>query len=372
MNKENNSQLQFYMDMSNHQMTANEFFCPALLQSLERNFGWTNAVISYFDTNGRFLSWVEKDGLTMDSEEHPYREIAKTDILRYMIYQDSVRDHLTYYNTVPKLYKATDVMSNLDYENTQFVKFLEKNFKSHYCVTLAFGINAYITVSFFKRKDEGDFTDEDMEELSEIYVFIANAYMTFKKYEQRKILLNIQSKIISGGVEKAYIVTDDFNHVMECNDAAKKYMEEILGESIDKQIGNMDEACGWLSFVLWESKGEKAAGMVQTRMVQDFILKVHTYDQTYSNGIVDRYHWITISRKSEKRDWEYSTKTQTLTHAEQQVAELMYNGLTYKEIAAKLVVSYHTVKKHVQNIYNKCGVKSRYQLYKWIENQENN
>ncbi|MCR5467594.1 MAG: helix-turn-helix transcriptional regulator [Lachnospiraceae bacterium] len=64
------------------------------------------------------------------------------------------------------------------------------------------------------------------------------------------------------------------------------------------------------------------------------------------------------------------TKNQTLTNAEQRVAELMYNGLTYKEIAAELVISYHTVKKHVQNIYTKCGVKSRYQLYKWIENQQ--
>ena len=52
------------------------------------------------------------------------------------------------------------------------------------------------------------------------------------------------------------------------------------------------------------------------------------------------------------------------------VAELMYNGLTYKAIADELVISYHTVKKHVQNIYTKCGVKSRFQLYKWLENRE--
>lgn len=370
MDKESNAQLQFYMDMSNHQMTANEFFCPALLESLERNFGWKNALISYFDTQGKFLSWVTKDGLCLDDENHPYREIAKTDVVRYIIYQDGVRDHLTYYNVKPRLYKSSEVLGDLDYDNTQLVNFMERHFSSHYSVTLAFGINAYIQVAFFKTKEEGDFTDFEMDELSHIYVFIANAYMTFKKYEQRKIVLNIQSKIIANGVEKAYLVTDDFNHVMTCNDAAKKYMEEILGESIEKQIGNMDEACGWLSFVLWESKDEKAAKMTQTRIIQDYILKVHTYDQTYSNGIIDRYHWITISRKNEEKDGIVLTRNQTLTHAEQQVAELMYNGLTYKEIAAELVVSYHTVKKHVQNIYAKCGVKSRYQLYKWIENEQ--
>ena len=58
-----------------------------------------------------------------------------------------------------------------------------------------------------------------------------------------------------------------------------------------------------------------------------------------------------------------------LTHVEQRVAELMCQGLTYKAIADELVVSYHTVKKHVQNIYSKCGINSRYELYKWMEDQ---
>ena len=47
----------------------------------------------------------------------------------------------------------------------------------------------------------------------------------------------------------------------------------------------------------------------------------------------------------------------------------MCQGLTYKAIADELVVSYHTVKKHVQNIYSKCGINSRYELYKWMEDQ---
>lgn len=34
------------------------------------------------------------------------------------------------------------------------------------------------------------------------------------------------------------------------------------------------------------------------------------------------------------------------------------------------MVSYHTVKKHVQNIYAKCGVNSRFELYRWLEEKE--
>ena len=41
---------------------------------------------------------------------------------------------------------------------------------------------------------------------------------------------------------------------------------------------------------------------------------------------------------------------------------LLKKGLAYRAIAEELLISYHTVKKHVENIYAKCGVKSRHQL----------
>ena len=48
--------------------------------------------------------------------------------------------------------------------------FLEENFRKHYSVTLAFGINAYIQAAFFKSREDGDFTEQEIEELKEIYV----------------------------------------------------------------------------------------------------------------------------------------------------------------------------------------------------------
>lgn len=52
------------------------------------------------------------------------------------------------------------------------------------------------------------------------------------------------------------------------------------------------------------------------------------------------------------------------------MARLLAKGLTYQAVADQLVVSYHTVKKHVQNIYQKCGVNSRFQLYRWMERND--
>ena len=131
-----------------------------------------------------------------------------------------------------------------------------------------------------------------------------------------------------------------------------------------------------MPFLLGGEEDVQAEDRVQTRVIKNYIFKIYTYDQTYSNGIIDRYHWITISKKKEQSASASpapksisASGESLLTHAEQMLAELMCQGLTYKAIADELVVSYHTVKKHVQNIYSKCGINSRYELYKWMEDQ---
>ena len=213
MGNENANQMNFFSEMSEYQITAREFFSTVLLDSLYRNFGFNDILISYFDTHGNFLSWTNRSGALIDYEGHPYRRFMENDVVRYRIYIEAVRDHLTYFNVEPRLYKATDVIGEKDYENSPYVRFLEENFRKHYSVTLAFGINAYIQAAFFKSKEDGDFTEQEIEELKEIYVYVANSYKNFKKYEQAKIIANIQSEIIASG-EKAFLVTDDFTHVM--------------------------------------------------------------------------------------------------------------------------------------------------------------
>ena len=81
----------FFSEMSEYQITAQEFFSSVLLDSLNRNFGLKKAVISYFDTEGQFLSWTSWKGIMMDCEDHPYRKIAALDVVRNLIYREAVR-----------------------------------------------------------------------------------------------------------------------------------------------------------------------------------------------------------------------------------------------------------------------------------------
>lgn len=52
-----------------------------------------------------------------------------------------------------------------------------------------------------------------------------------------------------------------------------------------------------------------------------------------------------------------------LTKREIEILELLINGDTYQEISEKLIISVNTVKKHCSNIYQKCGVKNRNQIF---------
>lgn len=360
---DNTNQFKFFTDMSHHQVSVNEFFSNTLLDLIEENYGFSNTMISYFDTDGEFLSWVDRDGLRLACEQHPYQKFVNKDIVRYTIFQEAVRDKLTYFNVEPRVYQSTNVISESDYETSTYVRYLEDIFGAHYCTTLAFGMNAYIQVSFYKTKEEGDFTAEELQAIQRIYVYISNFYKNFKKHEHAKIVSSIKTMIITEGSD-AYFITDDFQHVMSMNKKSNAYLQDILGEGMIGVIEN-GESCDWLPFLLGTS--DKKCKDVRTRVVKNYIFKINTYDQKYSNGIIDRYYWITVSKK-EKKDKDVIGEG-TLTQSEQKIADLMYQGLTYQQIADELVISYHTVKKHVQNIYLKCSVKSRHQLYKWIENK---
>jgi len=365
MNDMDNGQMAFFSEMSERQISAREFFSNVLLDSLYRNFGLDQVLILCFDPQNQFLSWTDRNGITTNSAEHPYHKFAAEDVIGQTIYQEAVRDRLDYFNVDPRLYRSTALIRADAYEGSSYVQFLEENFQAHYSVTMAFGINAYIRISFFKTRQDGDFSEEEMQELENIYVYVANSYKNFKKHEQEKIISNIQDEIISSG-EKAYLVTDDFMHIMSYNRTALQYLKEILGNSVEEQMSGT-ASCMWLPFLLEGGENAAAADSVQTRVIKGYIFKIYTYDQSYSHGIVDRYHWITISEKEVHVPKQMHGEALPLTQAEHRVAELLYQGLTYQAIADELVISYHTVKKHVQNIYTKCGVKSRYQLHNLLD-----
>ena len=58
-----------------------------------------------------------------------------------------------------------------------------------------------------------------------------------------------------------------------------------------------------------------------------------------------------------------------LTRREREVAGFLAEGLSNKDIAARLVISQRTVETHVDNILGKLGMTSRGQVASWVAAQ---
>lgn len=359
---------QFVSEMSERQISAREFFSTVLLDLLKQDFGLEKAIIMMFDPEGNFLSWITENGIEVAEGPHPYRDVVQKDPLRRLIYEEAVRDQLTYFNLEPRIYRATDCFESADlYDSSDLVRLMEDRFDSHYVLALAFGINAYIQICFFKSREEGDFTDEEVLRFSEIYQYVAINYKGFKKHEHMKIISNIKDEIITSG-ESAYLITDDFMHLLSYNEEAVDALEQALGPSVRAQISS-GAPCLWLPFLLEGSGRDLEEGSVGTREIRDMVFKIYTYEQSYSHGIVDRYHWITISKKEKTAEQAHKGDLEILTPSEQNITRLLCTGRTYRSIAEELSISYHTVKNHVQNIFSKCGVRNRYELYEMFRDQ---
>lgn len=60
-----------------------------------------------------------------------------------------------------------------------------------------------------------------------------------------------------------------------------------------------------------------------------------------------------------------------ISKREQEILKLVLDGKSNKEIEDALFISYHTVKNHIYNLYQKLGVKNRHQLIHFITKFQN-
>ena len=89
------------------------------------------------------------------------------------------------------------------------------------------------------------------------------------------------------------------------------------------------------------------------------------YLRALSNHINYDYHWH-LTQGHEKqaavRTMEELVKEYQLTRREEEILGLIFQNLNNEEILEKLLISKHTLLKHLQNLYRKCGVSSRWDL----------
>jgi len=58
-----------------------------------------------------------------------------------------------------------------------------------------------------------------------------------------------------------------------------------------------------------------------------------------------------------------------LSMRELEVIDSLLRGLTAHEVAASMCLSFHTVRTHIRNVYQKVGVSNRIELLRWREGE---
>jgi len=91
------------------------------------------------------------------------------------------------------------------------------------------------------------------------------------------------------------------------------------------------------------------------------------FDGAFAQGAVYSFEQAVALALGEER--ETATKpgmAGRLTRREHEIAGLVGEGLSNREIAARLVISQRTAETHVEHILSKLGFSSRAQVGRWI------
>jgi DNA-binding NarL/FixJ family response regulator len=102
------------------------------------------------------------------------------------------------------------------------------------------------------------------------------------------------------------------------------------------------------AIVLKDSAPEEIVRVINQVMEGDTVIDVYVAEQ--------------MERYSSGRQVEEEFVDQRLTQRENQIVQLVRNGLRNQEIAARCNLTEGTVKVHLHNIFRKLNVKSRYEL----------
>lgn len=201
----------------------------------------------------------------------------------------------------------------------------------------------------YKKNAKVVFFDPVTETVSEEYL---NSY--FKVYES----VDIMFWFFSQNQNNIYRETDYVTSAML--GTSLFYNEWMLPQNIRYSMGSRVASNDILygSVNLWrgEEKGDFTDEEIEILRILNDHLALYFHNK-YPNG---------IRRSNESEYTDTLMHLYNLTARESEIVELIYQGMTSKQIAEKMFISENTVKKHTYNIFKKMKVSNRSQIIKIV------
>lgn len=134
-----------------------------------------------------------------------------------------------------------------------------------------------------------------------------------------------------------------------------------LNQWIEASITN----CGFLLLLaLHLNRHIKQIRMEHERLIESE-RKLMTWNEQLKSEVEKRTR--ELERITAERRFEGNSLQYNLTSREKEIAKLICEGYSYKEVGEELFIAERTVAKHVQNIFEKVSVSSKLELYHKLE-----
>jgi len=324
---------------------SNSFFDNHLLELIETYFGFTHTAISIYDNNLKFSYAIGPDNM-YNLLEYYMKYFYKIDP-----FSKFIREQCDFMSpSRPLLYKSTDV---------------SKNYYNNYLSTANLGCGVSMPfknyrVNIFKSHALGDFTEEELEVIEYISSMLRNRYNCYTDYSSA--ILSCKAKnyqLDAKGI--GHFTLDENNNIIDYNESAAMFFSKIMKTNnivfaVNELIGRMNsdqkdnKACSYITYENYK---------IGTR-IHYFSDNANFLHSITSVTITDMFDGNTCFTHANELNSEHVNhflfERYKLTARETEILLKFIDGMTNKSISEELLISLHTVRTHIKNIYRKFGV----------------
>lgn len=368
-----------------YELSSGPSFSPVkLVKHIARKFNWKNVgFVSYVDLyplsapydGSNIFRRPEHDPRNFKELALEYQEVSnELDYLKKYYYKYYREDFMDPYN-LPYEFRGRNVLRSEEipkhfYINTDYYKYLRSLGFSYFMSAYLYKNTKCIgRIGLHRTEEQGDFKGDDVRILEIIGKHISKKLeiaIDYNKILHNYKLLETTVNNINSGV----VILDSKFNLLSANMAANQFSAEII-ES--KNFYLLDDI---------HIGGSDPLELLCKHIINDYLNQTHTsyqefntIDSSYccnltpmvlSEGMSESiaYNLIFINRHTKHKDqslFQIVNKF-SLTPREVEVLDFIQKGYNNKQIASTMVLSIHTVKKHVSNIYEKVGVGDRLTL----------
>lgn len=252
-----------------------------------------------------------------------------------------------------------DFMSYSDYEkNVNFIELLRKHGYYYSCVVFFKNKKQLLgQITLLRTKEEGDFSTQDLAVLEQVAPFIRNRLLDYKALRNEAMHRDLFFELVSGNKEPVMLLDANYRLISR-NEAAKEICGEMTlsFEVSDFQIQNIVDT------LLMHRMDYNNYFKVDGKNHKEYFVSVKQYRLAKENAM-DKVYLVYLNRDGFVMDRKAApTITPTgvkLSNRQMEIIQLIAEGKSNGEIAQELLISEHTVKKHVENIRTELGVSNR-------------